>query len=137
MSYCERCEKEYPGLTCPACGQPMLQEVVPEDMDPESGDWRFGVHTGDELPWPTGPDGGPEPALLLTNCPDFLSYGTLTITKLQANGIPVLTRYPKAGWACKFYTGVSGSGIELLVPASQLEQAKKLLPPADPAGTAE
>ena len=32
MGYCERCERECDGLTCPVCGGALLQEVDPEAM---------------------------------------------------------------------------------------------------------
>lgn len=132
MSYCEHCEGEYPGLTCPVCGSKMLQEVDPETMPAEPGGWTFGVHSADELSWPQRPDGEPEEPVALTVCPDFLSYGAVTISRLKAEGIPVMTRYPKAGGLGKLYTGISGAGVELLVPLSMLHRAKGfLLPPED------
>ena len=36
MGYCERCERECDGLTCPVCGGALLQEVDPEAMSPEA-----------------------------------------------------------------------------------------------------
>ena len=136
MSYCEHCDKEYPGLTCPVCGATMLQEVDPESMSPDPGGWSFGARDSGEVPWPLGPDGEPEEPVRLADCPDFLSYGTITVTRLEAAGIPVLTRYPKAGGAGRLYTGVSATGVELLVPVSMLSEAQKLLPP-DTDGPAE
>lgn len=129
MSYCEHCEKEYPGLTCPVCGGPMLQEVDPASMEPDPGDWTFGVHNSDDLIWPLYPGGEPEEPVRLAVCPDYLAYGALTVTRLEAAGIPVLTNYPKSGAAGRLYTGVSGTGVELLVPRSRLEEARALLPP--------
>lgn len=129
MSYCEHCEKEYPGLTCPVCGSTMLQEVDPESMPPDPGGWSFGVHSADEIPWPLDAGGEPEEPVRLAVCPDYLAYGALTVTRLEAAGIPVLTHYPKSGGASRLYTGVSETGVELLVPQSRLEEAKRLLPP--------
>lgn len=133
MSYCEHCEQEYPGLTCPVCGQAMLQEVDPASMPADEGTWSFGVHHPDDLPWPLGPKGEPEEAVSLTVCADSPAYGDLTIARLAAAGIPAMTSYPKTGAIGKLYTGVSASGVELRVPASMLAEAKKLLlPPENP-----
>lgn len=129
MSYCEHCEKEFPGLTCPVCGAAMLQELNPEDMTPESGEWRLNDRAADHPAWPLRPDGAPEKALPLIVCPDLLSHGAIAVTRLEAGGIPVLTRYPRAGVLGKLYTGVSGTGVELLVPESLLERARACLTP--------
>lgn len=128
MSYCEHCEAEHEGLLCPDCGAEMLQEVDPASMPMEAGGWAVGAPGLST--WPLTPSGTPEPAVSVATCPDFLSHGGILTARLEAAGIPVLTSYPGAGEASKFYTGISNSGVELQVPASMAAQAKALLSPA-------
>ena len=119
MGYCERCERECDGLTCPVCGGALLQEVDPEAMPPEEGGWSFSIHHPDEVPWPLGPDGEPEEAVRLSNLADFPSVQTVVQARFQAAGIPVLTRYPEGGGLGKVYLGFSGYGVDLYVPKSR------------------
>ncbi|HHX87825.1 MAG TPA: hypothetical protein GX693_06590 [Firmicutes bacterium] len=46
---------------------------------------------------------------------------------LRTYEIPVLKKYQEAGGFLKVYMGMTSFGIDLYVPASCLEQAKKLL----------
>ena len=127
MGYCERCERECDGLTCPVCGGALLQEVDPEAMSPEEGGWSFSIHHPDEVPWPLGPDGEPEEAIRLSNLADFPSVQTVVQARFQAAGIPVLTRYPEGGGLGKVYLGFSGYGVDLYVPKSRESEARALL----------
>ena len=102
MGYCERCERECDGLTCPVCGGALLQEVDPEAMPPEEGGWSFSIHHPDEVQ-------------------------TVVQARFQAAGIPVLTRYPEGGGLGKVYLGFSGYGVDLYVPKSRESEARALL----------
>lgn len=46
---------------------------------------------------------------------------------LRTYGIPVLKKYREAGGFLQVYMGMTSFGIDLYVPASCLEQAKKLV----------
>lgn len=127
MSYCEHCEKEYDGLVCPVCGAELLQEVDPESMPREEGRWTFGFPKQDEAPWPHGSDGQPEEVAFLINLSDYAAVEKVVLARLQAAGIPVLTRYPGAGGLGKIYLGFSGYGISLYVPVSREAEARSLL----------
>ena len=47
--------------------------------------------------WPVGPDGQPEKAVLLDCEADFAAFGGITLSKLEAFGIPVFTNRPDLG----------------------------------------
>ena len=84
--------------------------------------------------WPKNPDGTPEPPALLETDADFEAYGGLILSKLEAYGIPVVTRYGKNGQLGRVLGGFSAAGVEIFVPRSLLEDAKELLRPAPDAG---
>lgn len=132
MSYCEHCEKEYPGLVCPVCGSPLLEELHPEAMspDPDPAVWEPDGSAPSRLAWPLGADGQPEPPVLLTVCPDYPSYRGLAVSRLEAEGIPVQVRYSEIDTLARLYSGFAATGAKLLVPETMLETARRLLPPA-------
>ncbi|NCB62690.1 MAG: hypothetical protein EOM52_03605 [Clostridia bacterium] len=126
MSYCEHCEKEYPGLTCPVCGGPLLQEVTPEDLEAAHPEWgREAGRLLDE--WPKGPGGEPEEPGMLALAQDFEYARGLILARLEADGIPAFCRYPEGGGAGKVILGFSGYGVYLYVPKSRLEEARELV----------
>lgn len=130
MSYCERCEKEYPGLVCPVCGSPMLQEIDPESMtpDPDPDVWKAEEAQVPHPEWPLRPDGEPEAPVLLTICPDYPSYRGMAVSLLEAEGVPVQVRYSESDALGRLYGGFAPAGAELLVPESMLETAHRRLP---------
>lgn len=131
MSWCEHCEKEFAGTVCPVCGGELLQEIIPEEMEPAQPNWG-GVPGFDSLKeWPVGPDGRPEKEVLLETAPDYQSYAGLTVARLEAYRIPVLSRYSAKGELGKIIGGFSSCGVKLYVPASRLEEAKALLLPEE------
>lgn len=131
MAWCESCNREAVGTVCPVCGGPLLQEMDPERMDPAEARWSRTEDFDAVKAWPVGPDGEPEEPVLLQCAADFESYAGLTISRLEAYGIPVLTRYPDGGQLGKVVLGFSGYGVDLFVPQSRLAQAKELLIPAE------
>ena len=133
MGWCEHCEQEREGLICPVCGGQLLQEIIPEEMDPADPVWAVG--SGPEVPWPLLPDGRPEPEALLEQAPDFESYAGLTLSKLAAAGIPARVDAGQRGGVCKLFGGFSPTGVSIYIPASRLEEAKLLLRPVDAAET--
>lgn len=83
--------------------------------------------------WPVGPDGQPEKAVLLDCEADFAAFGGITLSKLEAFGIPVFTNRPDLGEMSFLYGGSSITGIQFFVPESRLQEAKELLVPAEDA----
>lgn len=131
MSYCEHCEKEYPGLVCPVCGSLMLQEIDPESLPPDSvptDGAPSGVQESHPV-WPLHPNGDPEEPVFLAVLPDYPSYRGLAVSRLEAEGIPVQIRYSESGALGRLYGGLSTTGAELWVPKSLLETARHFLPP--------
>ena len=87
--------------------------------------------------WPKGPDGEPEEPALLDNQPDFESYAGLTLSRLEAFGIPALTRLSQRGQVGRLFGGFSTAGVDIYVPKSRLDEAKELLLPVEDAGEEE
>lgn len=78
--------------------------------------------------WPKDPDGQPEPPAFLANLrEDGGLSAQITVTQLEAYGIPVLRSYPWSGAVVRIYMGTARSGVDLYVPASRLEEARHLL----------
>ena len=77
--------------------------------------------------WPADADGTPEEAVLLVRDGDFLSHAGITLSLLEACGIPYLTRRSGTGQINFLYGGFSQQGLEILVPLSRLEEARQLL----------
>ena len=73
-------------------------------------------------------DGQPEPPVILVNLrEDGGLWSEMTVSRLEACGIPVLRQYPWSGSAVRLYLGTACSGVDLYVPASRLEEARQLL----------
>lgn len=77
--------------------------------------------------WPKDEAGTPEQAVFLIDLPDSGVVADMTVTQLEAYGIPVMKRYEKDGTLGRVVLGFSGYGVSLYVPASRLEEAKGLL----------
>ncbi|MCL2368822.1 MAG: hypothetical protein FWC72_07480 [Oscillospiraceae bacterium] len=88
-------------------------------------DWSFGKTPGP--PWPTGEDGQPVPPVYLTHLREAALEGEIVINMLASEGIPVVTQYPNNGQFGRVIIGFSGTGIELYVPQTMLEDANQLL----------
>lgn len=89
----------------------------------------FGLHRfgQDYEAWPKGPDGEPEGPALLLNCSQLDMQAEMTRSMLGAYGIPSFSRYPGDGAFGKVMIGMSGSGVDIYVPKSRLEEAQELL----------
>ena len=77
--------------------------------------------------WPKGPDGEPEEPAFLANCTQLDMQSDMTRNMLGAYGIPSFSRYPGDGAFGKVMLGMSGSGVDIYVPKSRLEEAQALL----------
>lgn len=77
--------------------------------------------------WPKDETGAPEAPVFLTHCRSNDMEDVVTENMLGAYGIPVLRTYPGDGSFGKVVLGMSGTGSDLLVPASLLEDAKALM----------
>ncbi|MCL2568864.1 MAG: hypothetical protein FWE12_05440 [Oscillospiraceae bacterium] len=88
--------------------------------------WSFGKPTKG-LPWPNDENGKPiEPAFLVHLSAVDLE-GQIVISMLESEGIPVVTQYPNGGSFGRVIIGISGTGIDLYVPITRLEDAIGML----------
>ena len=76
--------------------------------------------------WPKDDNGEPEEPALLTTAVNLNFVDEMTISMLEAYGIPCLRRYPGNGSFSKLILGVSGQGTEIYVPKSLLADAAAL-----------
>ena len=96
-------------------------------MNEENGKW------GRELPgdlferWPRDEAGEPEAPVYLCHCKGLDMDETLLVSRLEAYGIPYLRQYPNDGQFGKLILGMSGSGVDIFVPASVWADACELI----------
>lgn len=76
--------------------------------------------------WPKGADGEPEEPVRLCTCMSVDMSDELKINMLEAYGIPCLKAYPGDGGFGKLILGMSGQGVDILVPKSMYEDAVAL-----------
>lgn len=88
---------------------------------------------GRELPgalsekWPRDEDGEFVKAALLTRCSELDMADAMLMGMLDSYGIPALKRYPHNGGFGRTILGMSGEGVDILVPATLLEDARALM----------
>ena len=89
---------------------------------------EWGRALGDKVSdrWPKTAQGEPETPALLCNCKSLDLGDALRINMLEAYGIPCLKIYPGDGSFGKLILGVSGQGVDILVPKSLYNDAKVL-----------
>ena len=73
--------------------------------------------------WPKDDNGQPEKAEKLTLQSELDGMADITLSMLEGFGIPAF----KVGRQGKVVLGFAGLGVEIYVPASQLEEAEALL----------
>lgn len=81
--------------------------------------------------WPRTETGEPEEPALLEIEPDFEAYAGLTLSKLEAYGIPVVTRCSQRGEVGRLMGGFSTAGVKIYVPRSLLADARELMRPLE------
>ena len=77
--------------------------------------------------WPKDGDGLAEEAVLLCSRSNTDLSDELTVNMLEAYGIPCVRSYPGDGSFGRVVLGASGTGVDIYVPKSMLEDAKTLL----------
>jgi len=90
------------------------------------GEWSFGTPTKG-LPWPKDEDGKPLPPAFLTHLSARDLEGQIVVTLLESAEIPVVTQYPNNGDFGRVIIGISGTGVDIYVPESLLEDARGML----------
>lgn len=120
MNWCPKCNAAAEGQTCPDCGG----ETVPM---PQTS-WGRSEKIGDLWErWPKDENGEPEPPVFLCHCSCNDMGDKLFLGKMEAYGIPVLTRLPGGGDLGKVILGMAGFGVDMYVPASVVEDARILM----------
>ena len=84
--------------------------------------------------WPRDEEGRAEESAFLCTCRDSQNRNkigdmddTLTVNMLEAYGIPCVRNYPGNGAFAHVIMGASGTGVDIFVPKSMLEEAKMLI----------
>ena len=91
------------------------------------GEWGRLI-TGDLLRrWPRDEDGELEPPVYLCHCTGLDMDDRLLISGMESYGIPCLKQYPGDGDFGKIILGMSGTGVDILVPAGVWADACELL----------
>ena len=122
--WCSQCNREFDGANiCPECGTELT-----ERPKLEWGRSDFGkVYSR----WPKDENGEPEEPAFLTHCSGMDMDDQMVMTMLEAYGIVSIRRYPNYGEFGKLIIGMSGSGVDIYVPKSSLEDARALTEGAD------
>ena len=95
-------------------------------MDEPKLEWGRSLH-GDLLRrWPHDERGEPVKPAYLTKRSEMDMDAALLVNMLEAYGIPCLTNYPGTSHFGKIVLGMSGFGVEILVPETMLEDAEAL-----------
>ena len=89
-------------------------------------DWLQGKQP-EGPPWPNTDEGKPVPPAFLTHLRATDMEGQIAISLLESAEIPVVTQYPNNGSFGRVVLGFSGTGIDLYVPETVLEEAKALM----------
>ena len=77
--------------------------------------------------WPKDAEGRTEESAFLCTCGGKDLSAELTVNMLEAYGIPCVRDYPGDGAFGRVIMGASGTGVDIYVPKSMLEEAKKLI----------
>jgi len=92
-----------------------------------SKDWNFGKQKDTSPPWPNTAEGQPVPPVFLTHLRAADLEGEIVINLLTSADIPVVMQYPNDGTFGRVVLGFSGTGIDLYVPETLLEDAKAMM----------
>ena len=90
---------------------------------------EWGRHLTGELlrRWPRDEEGQPEPPVYLCHRNGLDMDDTMLISRMESYGIPCLRQYPNNGEFGKLILGLSGTGVDIFVPASLWADACELL----------
>ncbi len=118
---CPKCKIEYTAgeSVCPNCGARL----------PESGKLLWGWSPVGKLAdaWPRDENGEFVSPAFLTHCMSIDMQDEMLINMLSAFGIPAVRQYPNDGSFGRVVLGMSGSGTDIYVPRTLLEDALALV----------
>ena len=77
--------------------------------------------------WPKDENGKPEEPVFLTHSSEVQMESEMIINMLSAYNIPVVCRYENNGDFGRVMIGLSGTGVDLYVPSSMLQDAQNIM----------
>ena len=98
-------------------------------MDEIKKSVEWGKHLPGELfdRWPKDSSGQPEPPVYLCHCKGLDMDEAMLVSRMEGYGIPCLLQYPNNGEFGRLILGLSGTGVDVFVPASLWADACELL----------
>ncbi|MGI5935839.1 MAG: zinc-ribbon domain-containing protein [Oscillospiraceae bacterium] len=123
---CHACGKELTeeSASCPNCGAELREAEAPGKAKPFWGRSDRGRLLDS---WPRGEDGEPVAPAFLTHCSSVGFEDEMLVSMLRAYGIPCLKRFPENGVLGRVVLGMSGTGADIYVPVTMLEEARNIL----------
>lgn len=91
------------------------------------GTWALHEYGAVYERWPRNEQGEPVSPALLASCSPLDMQAEMMQGMLQSYGIPSLRVAPGDGQFGELILGMSGTGLDILVPETMLEDAKALL----------
>jgi len=88
---------------------------------------NWGFSKDNSPPWPEKENGQPVPPARLIHLSETDLEGQIVASMLTSAGIPVVSQYPLGGEFGRVILGFSGTGRELYVPETMLEDALEML----------
>lgn len=118
---CPKCKTECPpgAQTCPQCGAAL------ENGAKVLWGWSPVGKLAEE--WPRGENGDFIEPVFLTHCTGLDMQDEMLANMLSAFGIPSVRQYPNDGSFGRVILGMSGSGVDLYVPQTLVEDALALI----------
>lgn len=96
-------------------------------MDEPKLEWGRDLPGEASEKWPRTEDGEFVPAAYLTSCSQLDMGDTILEGVLDSCGIPHVKRFPHYGGFGNVMMGMSAEGVDILVPETMLEEAKKII----------
>lgn len=118
---CPKCKTECPpgAQTCPQCGAAL------ENGAKVLWGWSPVGKLAEE--WPRGENGDFVAPVFLTHCMGLDMQDEMLVNMLSAFGIPSVRQYPNDGSFGRVILGMSGSGVDIYVPQTLVEDALALI----------
>ena len=89
-------------------------------------DWKFGNPNHHEN-WPKTDMGEPVPPVFLQHVLGSQIDTDMAVNLLEAFGIPTICVYPNDGEFGKLILGFSGTGMDIYVPETMLDDARNII----------
>ena len=90
-------------------------------------DWGLHEYNKAYEAWPKNEDGSTVSPAFLTHCSPLDLDAEMVQSMLEAYGIPSIRHLPGDGQFGELILGMSGGGIDILVPETMRDQARQLL----------